>query len=61
MSDFAPIFMLPLAGMLFLLGAVVHQFAGLVFGDAKEYGLWVVVTLFGIALQICAVVILITA
>jgi hypothetical protein len=56
----APIFMLPLAGMMFLAGAITHQLAG----DAlvkSGYGPWSVLSFVGLALQIGAVVILISA
>lgn len=56
----APIFMLPLAGMLFLFGALVHQLAG-IFWDDDEPVLWLGAFMGGMSLQIAAVVILIRA
>lgn len=52
--------MLPLAGMLFLFGALVHQLAG-IFWDDDEPVLWLGAFMGGMSLQIAAVVILIRA
>jgi hypothetical protein len=56
----APIFMLPLAGMMFLIGAAAHQFAGTYLADDDGI-LWACASLGGMALQVGAVVILISA
>lgn len=55
----SPIFMAPLAGMMFLAGAITHQLAG----DAlvkSGYGPWSLLSTVGMSLQIGAFLILIS-
>lgn len=56
----APVFMAPLSGMMFLFGAIVHQFAGGIAVDSKDFVLWFGLSAVGLALQIGAFLILIS-
>jgi hypothetical protein len=56
----APIFMLPLAGMMLLVGALAYQFAGICLADEDRI-LWLCASIGGAALHIGAFAILISA
>jgi hypothetical protein len=57
----APIFMLPLAGMMFLAGMVVHQIAGWFAVEKGAVAEWAALSAIATALQIGAFVMLISA
>lgn len=58
----APIFMLPLSGMMFLGGAIIQQTAGS-YGAANPRSMFVylAITTIGLAMQVGAVVVLLSA
>jgi hypothetical protein len=60
MSIDAPIFMLPLAGMMFLIGTLAHQWAGICLADDDRI-LWLCASIGGMAMHIGAFAILISA